>query len=116
MRMKNPSHPGSVVLSECIEPLDVHDHASGARPGCHTAALSELVNGKRGISPEMAIRLSPVFGGRAESWITQQGSTRSGADSPPGAFGSSGWQWPSSSRFFTGFYPPLQPTGSDMKS
>jgi addiction module HigA family antidote len=31
-----------------------------------------LVNGKRGISPEMAIRLSQVFGGSAESWITQQ--------------------------------------------
>ena len=34
--------------------------------------LSELVNEKRGISPEMAVRLSKVFGGSAESWITQQ--------------------------------------------
>jgi addiction module HigA family antidote len=38
-------------------------------PAC---ALSELVNGKRGISPEMAVRLSKVFGGSAESWLTQQ--------------------------------------------
>jgi addiction module HigA family antidote len=34
--------------------------------------LSELVNGKRGISPEMAVRLSKVFGGSAESWLVQQ--------------------------------------------
>ncbi|HEV2232525.1 MAG TPA: HigA family addiction module antitoxin [Terriglobia bacterium] len=34
--------------------------------------LSELVNEKRGISPEMAVRLSKVFGGSAESWLTQQ--------------------------------------------
>ena len=36
------------------------------------AQVSDLVNGKRGISPEMAIRLSQVFGGSAQSWITQQ--------------------------------------------
>jgi addiction module HigA family antidote len=34
--------------------------------------LSELVNGKRGISPEMAVRISKVFGGSAESWLVQQ--------------------------------------------
>ena len=34
--------------------------------------LSELVNEKRGISPEMAVRLSKVFGGDAESWLVQQ--------------------------------------------
>ena len=34
--------------------------------------LSELANGKRGISPEMAVRRSKVFGGSAESWLVQQ--------------------------------------------
>lgn len=34
--------------------------------------LAMLENGKRGISPEMAVRLSKVFGGSAESWLTQQ--------------------------------------------
>ena len=37
--------------------------------------LSELVNGKRGISPEMAVRLSKVFGGSAGAWLTQQAQT-----------------------------------------
>jgi antitoxin HigA-1 len=34
--------------------------------------LSELVNGKRGISPEMAVRISKVFGGTEEGWLVQQ--------------------------------------------
>jgi addiction module HigA family antidote len=40
--------------------------------GVSRTSLSELLNGRRGISPEMAIRLSMAFGGSAESWITQQ--------------------------------------------
>jgi len=36
------------------------------------AALSEIVNGKRGISPKVAIKLSKAFGGSAQSWINQQ--------------------------------------------
>ncbi|MGD1100489.1 MAG: HigA family addiction module antitoxin [Terriglobia bacterium] len=40
--------------------------------GVTRTTLSELVNGKRGISPEMAVRLSKVFGGSAETWLTQQ--------------------------------------------
>ena len=40
--------------------------------GVTRTTLSELVNEKRGISPEMAVRLSEVFGGSAESWLTQQ--------------------------------------------
>jgi addiction module HigA family antidote len=69
MPMKNPPHPGSVVLSECIEPLGL---TITQALGVTRTTLSELVNGKRGISPEMAIRLSQVFGGSAQSWITQQ--------------------------------------------
>jgi addiction module HigA family antidote len=40
--------------------------------GVSRTNFSELLNGNRGISPEMAIRLSKAFGGSAESWITQQ--------------------------------------------
>ncbi len=72
MPMKNPPHPGNVVLSECIEPLGLTITQAAAALGVTRTTLSELVNGKRGISPEMAIRLSQVFGGSAQSWITQQ--------------------------------------------
>ena len=72
MTMKNPPHPGSVVLSECIQPLGLTITQAARALGVTRTTLSELVNGKRGISPEMAIRLSQVFGGSAQSWITQQ--------------------------------------------
>ena len=45
---------------------------AAAALGVTRTSLSELVNGKRGISPVMAVRLSQVFGGSAESWLTQQ--------------------------------------------
>jgi addiction module HigA family antidote len=45
---------------------------AAAALGVTRTTLSELVNEKRGISPEMAVRLSKVFGGSAESWLIQQ--------------------------------------------
>ncbi len=72
MVMKNPPHPGEVVREFCIEPLGltVTDAAKGL--GVSRKALSELLNGHSGISPEMAVRLSKGFGGSVESWLTQQ--------------------------------------------
>ena len=70
--MKTPPHPGSVVLHDCIEPLHLTITAAAAALGVTRPSLSELVNGKRAISPEMAVRLSKAFGGSAESWLTQQ--------------------------------------------
>jgi addiction module HigA family antidote len=70
--MKSPPHPGGFVLRQCIEPLGLTITAAAAALGVTRTTLSELVNEKRGISPEMAVRLSKVFGGSAESWLTQQ--------------------------------------------
>ncbi len=72
MRMKNPPHPGSVVLHDCIEPLGLTITDAASALQVTRTTLSELVNGKRGISPEMALRLEQVFGGSAESWLVQQ--------------------------------------------
>lgn len=72
MLMKRPPHPGGLVLRQCIEPLGLTITDAAAALGVTRTTLSELVNGKRGISPEMAVRLSQVFGGSAESWLTQQ--------------------------------------------
>ena len=70
--MYNPPHPGEVVRQLCIEPLSLSITEAAKGLGVSRTALSELLNGRRGISPEMAIRLSVAFGGSAESWITQQ--------------------------------------------
>ena len=73
MTMKNPPHPGNIVLQECIEPLGLTiTDAAAAALGVTRNTLSELANGKRGISPEMAVRLSKVFGGTEEGWLAQQ--------------------------------------------
>jgi addiction module HigA family antidote len=72
MPMKTTPHPGGVVLRQCIEPLGFTITDAAAALGFTRTTLSELVNGKRGISPEMAVRLSKVFGGSAASWLTQQ--------------------------------------------
>jgi addiction module HigA family antidote len=72
MAMKNPPHPGGLVLRECIEPLGLTITRAADALGVTRTTLSELVHGKRGISPEMAVRLSQVFGGSAQTWLTQQ--------------------------------------------
>jgi addiction module HigA family antidote len=71
MPMKNPPHPGGVVLRECIKPLGL-SITEAAALGVTRNTLSELVNERRGISPEMAVRLEKVFGGSAEGWLVQQ--------------------------------------------
>jgi len=72
MVMHNPPHPGQVVRELCIEPLGLSVTEAAKGLGVSRSSLSELLNGRRGISPEMAIRLSTAFGGSAESWVTQQ--------------------------------------------
>ncbi len=72
MIMKNPPHPGLVVLQECIEPLGLTITAAAEALGVTRKTLSELVNEKCGISPEMAVRISKAFGGTEEGWLMQQ--------------------------------------------
>jgi addiction module HigA family antidote len=72
MTMKNPPHPGGVVFRQCIKPLGLTITRAAEALGVTRNTLSELANGKRGISPEMAVRLSKVFGGAEEGWLAQQ--------------------------------------------
>ena len=72
MTMKNPPHPGLVVLQECIAPSGLSITDAAAALGVTRNTLSELVNEKRGISPEMAVRLAKVFGGTEQGWLVQQ--------------------------------------------
>jgi addiction module HigA family antidote len=72
MRMKNPPHPGQHVLRDCLEPLGLTITRGADILGVTRLTLSNLVNGKNGISPEMAIRLSKAFGGRPEVWLGMQ--------------------------------------------
>lgn len=72
MLMKNPPHPGLTVKHDCLEPLGMTVTKGAEVLGVSRKALSDLVNGHAGISPEMAIRLSKAFGGRPEVWAGLQ--------------------------------------------
>lgn len=72
MPMKNPPHPGQHVRYDCLEPLGLTVTEGANVLGVSRQALNNLVNGKSGISPEMAVRLSKAFGGRPEVWLRMQ--------------------------------------------
>lgn len=72
MSMKNPPHPGEMVLEECIKPLGLTITQAAKGLGITRNSLSRLINGHNGISPEMAVRLSRAFGSRAEMWLRMQ--------------------------------------------
>ena len=72
MTMKNPPHPGRIVRQECLEPLGLTVTDAAHKLGVSRIALSELVDGRRGISPEMAIRLAKAFGSTPEVWAGLQ--------------------------------------------
>jgi len=72
MVMHNPPHPGEVIRELCLEPLGLTVTAAAKGLQVSRKTLSSLLNGRFGISPEMAIRLSKGFGGSAESWLIQQ--------------------------------------------
>jgi antitoxin HigA-1 len=72
MTMKEPAHPGEVIRELCLEPLGLTVTKAAEVLGVTRKALSELLNGHAGISPEMAVRLSKAFGGSVESWLRQQ--------------------------------------------
>jgi addiction module HigA family antidote len=70
--MKNPVHPGRIVRHDCLEPLGLSVTEGAKVLGVTRQALNNVVNGKAGISPEMAIRLAKAFGSTAETWLRMQ--------------------------------------------
>lgn len=72
MTMRSSPHTGRIVLRQCIEPLGLTTTDAADALGVTRNTLSELVNERRGIFPEMAVWLSKVFGGAEEGWLVQQ--------------------------------------------
>ena len=72
MRMHNPPHPGEIIRKLCLEPLDLSVTDAASALGVSRKTLSALLNGRAGISPEMAVRLSIAFGTISESWMNLQ--------------------------------------------
>ena len=72
MLMHNPPHPGEIIKELCLEPLGITITDAAKGLGVSRKTLSAIINGKAGISPEMAVRLSIAFDTSSESWINQQ--------------------------------------------
>ena len=72
MKMHYPPHPGEVLRELCLDPLDLTITEAARSLGVSRKTLSAIVNGRAGISAEMAVRLSIAFDTTAESWLNQQ--------------------------------------------
>jgi addiction module HigA family antidote len=72
MKMHNPPHPGEIIRTLCLEPLGLTVTEAAEALGVSRKTLSGILNGRAGVSPEMAVRLSIAFGTSAESWLNQQ--------------------------------------------
>jgi len=72
LQMHNPPHPGEVIRELCIEPLGLSITEAADGLGVSRKTLSAILNGRAGISAEMALRLSMAFDTSAESWLSQQ--------------------------------------------
>ncbi|MBA3019167.1 MAG: HigA family addiction module antidote protein [Proteobacteria bacterium] len=72
MIMYNPPHPGDIIREFCIEALDLSVTDAAKSLGVTRKTFSSLLNGRSGISPEMALRLSKVFGRSPEGWLKLQ--------------------------------------------
>jgi addiction module HigA family antidote len=72
MTMKNPVHPGRILRQDCLEYLGLSVTQGAEVLGVTRQALNNVVNGKAGISPEMALRLSKAFGSTPEIWLQMQ--------------------------------------------
>ena len=72
MKMHNPPHPGEILRELCLKPLEITVTDAAKALGISRKTLSSILNGRSGISPEMAVRLSIAFDTTAESWLNQQ--------------------------------------------
>ena len=72
MKMLNPPHPGEIIRELCIEPLGITITEEAKGLGVSRKTLSAILNGRAGITPEMAIRLGKAFDTSPESWLNQR--------------------------------------------
>lgn len=72
MLMNNPPHPGEVIKELCLEPLGLSITEAANALGVSRSELSAIINGRKKITPEMAVRLSIAFNTTSESWLNQQ--------------------------------------------
>jgi addiction module HigA family antidote len=69
-----PTHPGEMLLKEFLEPMGISQSTLAKRIGVTFARVNELINRKRGITPDTALRLERFLGVEAQFWMNLQQS------------------------------------------
>jgi addiction module HigA family antidote len=72
MEMFNPPHPGEIIREDCLIPAGLSVTEAALRLGVSRQSVSELLNGRNGISADMALRLEKAGWSTAESWLRNQ--------------------------------------------
>ena len=67
-----PTHPGEMLLEEFIKPLGISQTELAEWIGVSYPRLNEIIHGKRGVTPDTALRLEQVFGMDAQFWLNLQ--------------------------------------------
>jgi antitoxin HigA-1 len=67
-----PPHPGAFIREEILDPLDLSLDRAAKALGVRRATLSDLVNAKAGLSPEMALRIEKAFGVNMDMLLKMQ--------------------------------------------
>lgn len=70
--MHDPPHPGEMIRENYLKPLNITVSAAALKLGVTRKALSELLNGKTGISVKMSIKLSKAFNTSVQMWLNMQ--------------------------------------------
>ena len=72
MISRKPTHPGEVLLEDVIKPLGLTVTEAAKNLGVSRKTLSELVNQKAALSPQMALRIAKATNTSPESWLNMQ--------------------------------------------
>ncbi len=67
-----PTHPGEMLLEEFLKPLEMSQTQLAERIHVSYPRVNEIINGRRGVTPDTALRLSRLFGTSAEFWLNGQ--------------------------------------------
>ncbi len=86
---RTPIHPGEILLDEFLEPMGISQYRIAKDIGVPPRRINEIVHGKRGVSPDTALRLSRYFGMSERFWMNLRRPTKSwafmGSHLPTGA-------------------------------
>jgi len=72
MNTRKPTHPGEVLYEDVIKELNISITEAAKNLGVSRKTLSELINGKSNLTPEMAVRIAKSTNTSPESWINMQ--------------------------------------------